>query len=170
MTISVDVPDPLARPIRRDAVFSGDLRHRFELSRIWDESKGLVLFVGLNPSKAGRDFDDMTVAKGIGFARRWGFGGTLHGNAFSRVTTYPWELAELVEKVDAYANESALLRMAARARLVVFAWGAFPAYRKAFARVGTVLLRSAPECLGLTTGGFPRHISRLAYATPRIPF
>lgn len=156
--------------IRRDAVFSDDLRHRFELSRIWDESKGLVLFVGLNPSKAGRDFDDMTVRKGIGFAQLWGLGGTLHGNTFSRISTDPAYIEQSVDAVRQPDNVRALLAMAQRAAVIVYAWGAFPQFSKAFAQVADLLAHRAPVCLGLTRDGFPRHISRLPYLAPRTSF
>lgn len=153
--------------IRRDAVFSADQLHRFELSRIWNRDKGLALFIGLNPSKAGKDFDDMTVRKGIGFAHRWGLGGTMHGNAFSRISTDPKFLANCV---DAYRSENwdHLMAMAARARVIVYAWGSFPQFESQFAKVRALIDKSAPKCLGLTADGFPKHISRIAYSTPLV--
>ena len=148
-----------------DARFSDDRLHRFELSRIWDETRGLAFFCGLNPSTAGKEEDDMTVAKGIGFAAIWGLGGTLHGNVHSLISTDPKRLRGSLDAVRP-ENDAALLAMAARARVVVLMWGAFKGFEESFARVAGLLAPFSPKCCGRTVGGFPRHISRIAYATP----
>ena len=98
-----------------------DDRCRWSLTRTWDLTKGYVLFVGLNPNKVGADVDDMTVTKGMGFARLWGFGGTLHGNAYPFIATRPADLVQCTEEEIA-KNDEALLMMAQSAALVVLAW------------------------------------------------
>lgn len=144
-------------------------RCRFALGRDWDKSKGVALFTGLNPSRAGADIDDMTVTKGIGFARAWGLGGTIHVNAFPFITPYPDLLKQCT--VDEMArNDRRLVELARTAKVVVLAWGSFPAFKERFWKVARLLAPFHPICLGRTSDGYPKHISRIAYATPREPW
>ena len=43
------------------ADFSPDRKHRYSLWRIWDRSKPLVMFIGLNPSTANESDNDPTI-------------------------------------------------------------------------------------------------------------
>ena len=38
--------------MKKDAILSEDRKFRYILSRVWDEAKPTVLFIGLNPSTA----------------------------------------------------------------------------------------------------------------------
>jgi hypothetical protein len=60
------------------AVFSGDERYRYRLTRIWEVSRQQVLFVMLNPSTADADKDDQTIRKCMARAAR------NHGSELSR--------------------------------------------------------------------------------------
>lgn len=151
------------------AEFSKDGRCRWNLKRLWDQKRGLVLYAGLNPSRAGADVDDMTVTKGIGFAKVWGFGGTMHGNAYPFITPYPKELVQCTLE-EFRKNDQELLVMAKVADLVVLAWGAFPMLRKRFEEVVELLAPFSPVCVGRTKDGFPKHISRIGYDTRREPW
>lgn len=139
-------------------------RCRFALGRTWDDSKGLVLYSGLNPSRAGADHDDMTVTKGMGFARAWGLGGTIHVNAFPFITPYP-ELLRACTTQELERNDQRLVELAATAKVVVLAWGAFPQFQARFRAVARLLQPFHPICLGRTQDGYPKHISRIGYAT-----
>jgi len=148
------------------ADFSKDDRCRWWLKRVWAPELGSVLYTGLNPSRAGADIDDMTVTKGMGFARTWGFGGTMHGNAYPFITPYPKNLAQCTaEEIE--RNDRELLEMAKAAKLVVLAWGAFPKFKERLRAVARLLAPFNPVCVGRTKDGFPQHISRIAYKTPR---
>lgn len=151
------------------AEFSEDKRCRWTLKRIWQPELGLVLYSGLNPSRAGADTDDMTVTKGMGFARAWGFGGTMHGNAYPFITPYPKDLAQCTEE-EIERNDQELLKMASQAALVVLAWGSFPKFKPRFWKVARMLAPWNPVCVGRTKDGYPQHISRLGYDTPREPW
>lgn len=152
--------------VQRDADISPDGRCRWSLKRIWEPAKGLVLYVGLNPSRADKKIDDMTVKKGMGFARAWGFGGTMHGNAYPFITPYPKDLAECVRE-EIEKNDAKLIEMARLASVIVLAWGSFPQFKTRFDQVAELLKPWTPICLGLTKSGFPHHISRIAYSTRR---
>lgn len=141
-------------------------RCRFALGRDWDKPKGLVLFVGLNPSRAGADLDDMTVTKGMGFARAWGLGGTIHANVYPFITPYPSLLGHCTE-AEIERNDRRLLELARTAKVVALAWGAFRDFRDRFFSVARMLAPFDPICLGRTQDGYPKHISRISYATPR---
>ena len=112
----------------------------------------------------------MTSTKAIGFAHRWGLGGVLLGNVFSRIATDPKGLADVVEISRPLENEERLLAMSRRAATVVYAWGAFPLWRPYFAKIAALLNHRGPYSFGVTKGGFPRHISRLAYETKLEPW
>lgn len=152
--------------VEGSAEFSDDGRCRFSLKRLWDKKRGLVLYTGLNPSKAGADNDDMTVTKGMGFANlKFKMGGTLHGNAFPFISTNPKDLAKCTE-AEIRKNDRRLLEMAGEASVVVLAWGSYPKFKARFDEVAKLLMPFRPICLGRTKDGYPHHISRIAYTTP----
>jgi hypothetical protein len=155
--------------VTRFAEFSEDGRCRWNLRRLWEPSRGLVLFSGLNPSRAGVKVDDMTVTKGIGFAMLWGFGGTMHGNAYPFITAYPKDLARCTRE-EIEKNDAEFLKMAHEAALVVLAWGSFPRFKERFREVARMLAPFKPVCLGRTKDGYPKHISRIGYASQREPW
>lgn len=75
-----------------DAKFSADRKCRFWLLRVWDDTKPIICFVLLNPSKANEADNDPTVVKLIAYAQRWGYGGFVLVNIFSYCATDPREL------------------------------------------------------------------------------
>lgn len=160
--------------VKRWAEFSEEkpeARCRFALGRdfIGQEEKGKVLFAGLNPSRAGAEVDDMTVTKGMGFARHWELGGTIHVNAYPFITPYPDELRQCsVDEME--RNDRRLVELAATAQIVVVAWGSFPRFKERFWKVARLLAPFNPVCLGRTGDGYPKHISRIGYNSPREPW
>jgi hypothetical protein len=66
-----------------------DKQNRYQLWRIWDGEKPLILFILLNPSNADDKNDDKTVKKLIGFTKMFEFGGFYLGNLYSLITTTP---------------------------------------------------------------------------------
>ena len=75
--------------MERGAKFSLDRVYRYRLWRFWDKRKGIVLFIGLNPSTADEKVNDPTIRRCIGYAMDWGYGGMLMGNIFAYRNTYP---------------------------------------------------------------------------------
>lgn len=59
----------------RDAYISSDPRYRYWLTRIWDSSKPIVVWMMLNPSTADAEKDDATMRRCMAFARAWDYGG-----------------------------------------------------------------------------------------------
>ena len=121
------MPDQAAEPIAPRAVFSANGLYRYELWMVWDESRPLVAFIGLNPSMAGQvregtAVNDATSRKLTKFARAWGFGGYGLGNVHAFVATKPAGLFKVPDPVGP-DNAAALARIVAAAAKVVACWG-----------------------------------------------
>lgn len=159
--------------MKRQALFSPGGRHRFTLTRLWDELRPLVVFIGLNPSKADGESDDPTARKYEGFARRWGHGGYITLNLFSLVSTDPEGLAGLYPMTgpDEALDREAKFHLVAQTnhRRIVAAWGSHPIIKET-GRADYVLALLAGkriECLGLTSvDKQPRHALYAPYAKP----
>ena len=140
--------------MKKSAVISKCHRYRYELRRVWDESKPLVLFIGLNPSTADADVEDNTSRVCINYAKRWDYGGLLLGNLFAFRSTDQAGLFSAEDPVGP-ENDAALARLQTQSTLVVCAWSASGAYRQ---RDQAVLwnLRD-PHCLVKLKSGHPGH-------------
>ncbi len=126
----------------------------------------------LNPSKAGEKEDDPTVRKGIGFARRWGFGRLVVVNLNPIVSTDPWELPPW-SGID-MENCAIIQGWMGQVDMVVAGWGSQPrAICRTIALPELVYLfrQIAPVplyCIGTTKHGEPLHPSRAPYTNAPI--
>ena len=114
--------------MKKDAVISALGQHRYCLTRIWDEDRGKVLFIMLNPSTADAEKDDATTARCINIAKRWGCGGIMKGNIYSYRTKSPkilkrWLKRRTMTPNSHYININYVTKMAEEADLVICAWG-----------------------------------------------
>lgn len=162
------------------ACFSDCGTWRYWLKREWDDAKPYGAIVGINPSKAGADWDDQTIRKGIGFAKRWGWGGFWMVNPFAFVSTDQRGLLTAPDPVGP-ENDLYLGDVLANADTIVVAWGSAKttAVRRLLdARLGQMrrmrTLQAATDdksyCLGRTADGSPRHPLMLSYDTPLQPW
>jgi hypothetical protein len=160
--------------MQRTAKVSECGRYRYELERRWDANARAVLLVGLNPSIADGRRDDPTARKGIGFAKRWGFGGLFMGNLYALRATYPRELHLAIRRGDDAEgpdNLKHLAELAGRVSRVVVCWGAnAQGYPNQVERVVKALGDAPLFCLGTTDDGQPRHPLMLAYSTVLVPW
>lgn len=100
--------------------------------------EGVVNFIMLNPSTADDNFDDPTIRRCVGFAKRWGYSGISVTNLFAYRATDPSDLIKLLMTEGGFRlaigeeNTTHLDREAQNAQLVVCAWGdnvrKFPKY------------------------------------------
>ena len=97
-------------------------KYRYQLWRIWDETKPLVLFIMLNPSTADGTDDDPTIRRCVAYAIEWGYGGIYVGNLFSYRARNPEELLT-VKNPNGVLNSTCIEAMVLECDLVVFAWG-----------------------------------------------
>jgi hypothetical protein len=81
-----------------------------------------VNFVMLNPSAADADQDDRTIVRCMHYARRWGYGGLTITNLYALRSTDARALRHHPDPVGPQ-NDAHLMEQAARAALVVCAWG-----------------------------------------------
>lgn len=136
------------------AVFSDDRKYRYHLTRPLDVGgSGIILFVMLNPSTADEIEDDPTIRRCIGFGEREQFGTLAVVNLYAYRATNPKELKQVFDPVGP-ENDKWLIMASYSADLTVAAWGA-NADRMRSNKVKEIL--KAPQVLGLTKGGFPKH-------------
>lgn len=144
-------------------------RFRYVLSRVWDVSLPLMLFVMLNPSTADADYDDPTIRKCMEFARLNGYGGIAVVNLFAFRATKPADL-----KRAGYAqgprNVQCTLETIERVRasggVAVCAWGA-NARGHWLADFTLAMLRAQglpPHALRRLADGTPEHPLYIPYA------
>ncbi len=173
------------------AILSDDRLHRFRLWRDVPDMAGVegrggrALFIMLNPSKADETTNDLTIKKGVGFAKRWGMGGGAVEvvNMFSYRATDPLDLWSWLSQYPeppfappeiAKENETAIIACARAATKIVVAWGVQPesAFRMQAIRVVDLLEADGLPlwCLGTTAERYPRHPSRLGYATELVRY
>lgn len=145
------------------------MSYRYTLRRSWLGTGGVLNFIMLNPSTADDVFDDPTIRKCIGFAKRWGFSGLVVTNLFAFRATDPAELRQLAKMDYAKAvgeSDGHLIAEASQAAAVVCAWGD---HGTLYGRDEDVLNRVLPTvtmgCIGRTKSGNPLHPSRTAYTS-----
>jgi len=152
------------RETKRAAVFSDQKEYRYQLSRIWDESKNSVCFIGLNPSIANEHRDDNTVSKCVEQAKMLGFGSLEMVNLFAFVDTKQGKL-HLVEDPIGPENDSFLIASAKRCETVIVMWGNEGSYKGRSREILEKLRKGRKKlyCLGINSTGEPKHIGRMKY-------
>lgn len=147
---------------RASATFSIDRTYRYELTRVWGEEGAsaprLVNFVMLNPSTADAFVLDPTNRRCVGFARDWGFDGFVTTNVFALRSTDPAGLRTVDDPVGS-DNDTAIVRVATAADLVVAAWGVHATLGGREAAVVDLLAAAGVElhALRVTKQGHPGH-------------
>lgn len=86
--------------MKKSAILSDDRKYRYSLSRVWDESKNKVMFIGLNPSTADETEDDPTIRRCINFAKSWGYVGLEMTNLFAFRATAPKDMKNTKEPIE----------------------------------------------------------------------
>lgn len=147
--------------MRSSAIFSPDREHRYCLFRNWSKDPfdwPKVAFIGLNPSTADESFNDPTVTRCIGFAKRWGYGGMVMLNAFAYRATDPNVMKAHADPIGP-ENDEYILRVVDYCDMVVLCWGVHGSHIGRDAHMGDLLhsFRDKLHCLGKTKGGSPKH-------------
>jgi len=150
---------------RGAARFSDDLLYRYTLERqLLGGTRRRVNFIGLNPSTADGSFDDPTIRRCIGFARR-GFDHLVMTNLFAWRSTDPAGLWDADDPIGP-TNDRHLVHQAVAADLVVAVWGS--SVRSLSRDRVTDVMAILPwriHCLGVTRDRMPRHPLYLASDT-----
>lgn len=143
--------------MEKGAVISECGKYRYQLYRVWDQWKPMVLFVMHNPSTADADIDDPTIRRCINFAKEWGYGGLYVGNLSpyrstdpSLIRTGKWEVIYPEE------NLFHLNVMMVKSHLYVLACG-IPPSRVILEDVMNLTGGVGWYCIRKTKDGFPGH-------------
>lgn len=134
------------------AKFSDCGKHRLLLWRIWDDSKPLIMFIGLNPSTANAKEDDNTIRRVKSIAEYNGYGGIYMTNLFTFISTDPKKLN--IYQGNIFDSDFYLKTTAEASNCIVAAWGNF----KVFGR-DIQIKRMFPEMVALkiNKNGSPKH-------------
>jgi hypothetical protein len=156
--------------------------HRYVLRRSWIGDGGVVNFIMLNPSTADDVFDDATIRRCVGFAKRWGFSGLVVTNLFAYRATNPADLIALLNTSGGWHmavgedNTAHIDREAKLAHAIVCAWGdncdKVPEYARNRAQDVIQMLRFHNDllCIRHTNAGNPAHPVRERYTDAPIMF
>lgn len=138
------------------ADFSDCGQYRYSLWRIWDVSKPLVMFIGLNPSTANANTDDPTIRRVKAIANNLGYGGIYMCNCFPYISTDPKKLID-VPASAMLLNGQMISRLYAQCVDVIFAWGNFDIV--ANKGIDKALSEVFPEAkaLHINKNGTPKH-------------
>jgi hypothetical protein len=158
--------------MRTDALLSEDRRFRYWLIRVWDETKPLICFIGVNPSTADETTNDPTIRREIAFAKREGFGGILKLNLYAYRETVPakmWKAQKAgVDIIGGQRNWCESLQGYVAqfgCSDVVAAWGS-----QGKKRGPDVMMRwKGLMCFGKNDDGTPKHPLYLKADTPIVP-
>lgn len=104
------------------AHFSPDRIHRYALWRTWDSTKGVAMFVCLNPSTADETKNDPTVSRCIKYAKKWGYGGMIMSNIFAFRATDPDNMKAAADPVGP-ENDEWLIKLSKESNILIAAWG-----------------------------------------------
>ncbi len=135
------------------AVFSEYGKYRYRLWRVWDETKPLAMFIGLNPSKANAIKPDNTVTKVGKVSKYNGFGGFYMMNLFSLISQYPEDLLTCENPI--MDNDKHLKEVAELCDKVVFCWGVFKESKKRCEEIINMFPNAL--CFKHTKDGSPWH-------------
>jgi len=138
------------------AEFSPDRVHRYELWRTWDKSKGIAMFIGLNPSTADEIKNDPTVTRCINYAKKWGYGGMIMSNIFAYRATDPKIMKGATDPVGP-DNDEWLVKSSKEASLIVAAWGNHGEFMERGTAVMNLFDGTELHCLSLNKTGHPKH-------------
>jgi len=140
--------------VQKSAVLSKDRIYRYSLSRVWDESKPYVLFIGLNPSTADEREDDPTIKRCIDYANRWGYGGLQMANLFAYRATLPSDLKQTKKPVGV-DNDRFIRELFRNAEMTIVAWGDDGTYLDRNIEVLKII--ESPMCLKINKSRQPAH-------------
>lgn len=140
--------------MKKTAIISECGNYRYELKRIWDDSKPWVLFVCLNPSTADHEKEDRTSRVCINYAKRWGYGGLVIANVFAYRSTDKSVLYQVDDPIGPENNQH-LQRLSREAVETVCAWTDDAAFMGRDLAVLPIL--NSPKCLKKLKSGRPGH-------------
>jgi hypothetical protein len=142
--------------------------YRYDLWRIWDQSKPHVLFIGLNPSIADASQDDPTVRRCIDYVKRWEqFGGFYLCNLFAFRATERDDMQAASDPVGP-ENDAYIRERVSKAQLVIGIWGDDGAFQGRSTTVRPTLPNL--HCFKINQTGEPGHLLYLSATLKPFPY
>ena len=137
--------------MNKGAIFSTDNIYRYQLSRIWDDSKPKILFIMLNPSTADEFVEDPTIRRIVNYAKDWGYGSVYVGNLYAFRSTDPKGLNSVEDPIgpENITNIQVLIGLVDK---VVYAWGNERKEPEWLKKIVT-----NPYCIDISKKGIPKH-------------
>jgi len=147
--------------------------YRYQLERIWDSDKALMVWIMLNPSTADALVDDPTILACMDIANRNRCGSVSVVNLFAFRSSHPSDLRDALDPVgpdnDRFIME-AFGPTSGRTILVVAAWGTGGGLRARDRHVRALARDAGVDlyCIGQTQQGHPKHpLARGRHRVPR---
>lgn len=147
------------------SLYSPDMFYRYAYACYWRRSPRFILWVMLNPGTGDTEARGRpTLSRCISWAKDWGYGGLLIGNAFAARARSAQELKRKTDRVGP-VNDSALKLLAACSRETMVAWGRNGALEDRDLQLLSLL--PAAYCFELTRNGQPHHPIGLPQSSDR---
>jgi hypothetical protein len=144
--------------------------YRYSLWRAWGDGAGTILWIMLNPSRADHlGNNDPTIERCERRSVALGFGRMEVVNLFALRSPYPKALREADDPVGPL-NDAGIVQRAARAALILCAWGSHGGLMARADEVRALLAGQKLHCLGVTQSGEPAHPLYLPYDRAPIPY
>lgn len=161
--------DELQKDDVAGATFSEDRNYRYALWRIWDKSKPLVMFIGLNPSTANETDNDPTIKSVCRISKKNGYGGVYMMNLFAIISSDPKILIGCDNPIG--NNNYWLMNISEKCSDIVFAWGSFKeAAERAKEIISNFTKFHQPKCIAQNKDGSPKHPLYCKSDSTFIPF
>jgi hypothetical protein len=141
--------------VNKGASFSNDRKYRYALWRIWDKSKPLVMFIGLNPSTANEDENDATIRSVERLSKHNGYGGFYMMNCFAYISTDPKGL--IIDVISTCLNDNLLIETSSKCSDIVFAWGSFSVVKETGRDKELSEMFPKAKALFINKNGSPKH-------------
>lgn len=107
------------------AIFDKTRTYRYVLWRKWKKNAKMVMYIGLNPSKAHAEKNDNTITKLIKITQHNGYDGFYMLNLFALISTDPDNLLNQCVSTIGPRNNAYLRHYASRSKKIIFCWGTF---------------------------------------------
>ena len=162
-------------PWQNQAIISTNKKYRWWLGRFTNWEGPLIVYIGLNPSKADAKIDDATTLTWKRFTHQNGACGYLVVNPFALIATNYRDLLQADDPVGSMCDFY-IHRALTVATYIVPCWGSRDRLPKSLhPRLDEVLNKIKQYdkpiyCFGVTKSGDPRHPLYLKKDTPFLPW
>ena len=146
--------------VRGSAKFSEDGKYRYSLTRSWNQGKGNILWIGMNPSTASAEVDDPTVRREVLFSIDWGYRRYIKCNVMDYRATKPINLLQKNIIPCSKKNLRYILKEANKADKIILSYGNLRSPLQKYADAVLETLKPMKRklfILGRTQCGNPRH-------------